>query len=213
MPVKQFEAALYGKLKAFFDKYGFVLMADKKQFRKITATGFQNVIFTATVYEDETWLEVNFGGRNNQIEQIAQQFLGNTRDFWSDSNTLVVSIGKFNDAKYFQYKIITEPDLEDVCEIIKDFLVNTGFPFMNDADNLVAISNVLNAQPTQRCNYLYNQTHRVFKAVIAAKLTHHKNFLALTDIHRNTLTKIGATAEELMTYERMLSFLLYHSVN
>ena len=78
MLVKPFEITLYDKLRLFFTDQGFVLMADKKQFRKVTPTGFQNVIFTATSYDDEIWLEVNFGCRNNQVEQIAQQFLGNT---------------------------------------------------------------------------------------------------------------------------------------
>ena len=144
MLVKPFEITLYDKLGLFFKEQGFVLMADKKQFRKVTPTGFQNVIFTATSYDDEIWLEVNFGCRNNQVEQIAQQFLGNTRDFWSESNTIVVSIGKYNDAKYFRYKIMTEPDIEDVCEVIKDFLIIQGLPFLNKYDNLLALNDIYN---------------------------------------------------------------------
>ena len=213
MLVKPFEITLYDKLRLFFDKQGFVLMADKKQFRKVTPTGFQNVIFTATSYDDEIWLEVNFGCRNNQVEQIAQQFLGNTRDFWSESNTIVVSIGKFNDAKYFRYKIMTEPDIEDVCDIIKDFLITQGFPFLNQSDNLLAMNDIFNKYPKKNCKYLYNQVHRSFKGIITAKLIYDENFLDLTDKHRENLIRIGATHEELLTFERLLSFLLYHSPN
>ena len=50
MLVKSFEIALYDKLSLFFEQHNFVLMADKKQFRKDTSRGFQNVIFTATSY-------------------------------------------------------------------------------------------------------------------------------------------------------------------
>jgi hypothetical protein len=213
MLVKPFETALYEKLRLFFEKHGFVLMADKKQFRKVTPTGFQNVIFTATAYDDEVWLEVNFGCRSNQVEQIAQQFLGNTRDFWNDSNTIVISIGKYNDAKYFRYKMMTEPDVEDVCDIVKEFLLNQGFPFLNESDSLQAMNEIFNKTPSKACKYVYNQVHRSFKGVICAKLVYDEKFLDLADKHRNTLLKIGATPEELLTFERLLSFLLYHSVN
>ena len=213
MLVKSFEIALYEKLRLFFEQNGFVLMADKKQFRKVTPRGFQNVIFTATSYDDEIWLEVNFGIRSNQIEQIAQQFLGNTRDFWGESNTIVVSIGKYNDAKYFRYKIMTEPDIEDVCEIVKDFLFLEGFPFLKASDNLLTLNEIFNKYPKKPCKYVYNQVHRSFKGIINAKLIHDENFLNLADKHRENLIHIGAMPEELLTFERLLSFLLYHSPN
>jgi hypothetical protein len=213
MLVKSFEIALYDKLRLFFEKQGFVLMSDKKQFRKVTSRGFQNVIFTATSYDDEIWLEVNFGFRNNQVEQIAQQFLGNTRDFWSESNTIVVSIGKYNDAKYFRYKIMTEPDIEDVCDIVKDFLITEGFPFISKSDNLLSLNDIFNKHPKKPCKYVYNQVHRSFKGIIIAKLLNDEHFLELTDKHRENLINIGATHEELLTFERLLSFLLYHSPN
>lgn len=213
MLVKPFEIALYEKLSSFFKQHDFVLLADKKQFRKVTPRGFQNVIFTATSYDDEIWLEVNFGCRNNQIEQIAQQFLGNSRDFWKESNTIVVSIGKYNDAKYFRYKIMTQPDIEDVCDIVKDFLILEGFPFLEVSDNLDSLNAIFNKQPHRPCKYVYNQVHRSFKGIINAKLVHDENFLDLTDKHREHLIRIGATQEELLTFERLLSFLLYHSPN
>ncbi len=213
MLVKSFETTLYSKLRLFFKQNGFVLMADKKQFRKVTPRGFQNIIFTATSYDDEIWLEVNFGIRSNQIEQIAQQFLGNTRDFWGESNTIVVSIGKYNDAKYFRYKIMTEPDIEDVCDIVKDFLILEGFPFLMASDNLTSLNEIFNKYPHKPCKFVYNQVHRSFKGIINAKLIHAENLLDLTDKHRSNLVRIGATPEELLTFERLLSFLLYHSPN
>jgi hypothetical protein len=213
MLVKSFEIALYDKLSLFFEQHNFVLMADKKQFRKVTLRGFQNVIFTATSYDEEIWLEVNFGCRCNQIEQIAQQFLGHSRDFWSESNTVVVSIGKYNDAKYFRYKIMTEPDIEDVCDIVKEFLLTQGFPFLLASDNLLALNDIFNKHPQKPCKYVYNQVHRSFKGIITAKLIDHENFLDLTAKHRENLIRIGSTDEEMATFERLLSFLLYHSSN
>ncbi|MFC0181572.1 hypothetical protein SAMN04515674_104171 [Pseudarcicella hirudinis] len=213
MTITPFETALYEKLYGFFAGNGFVLLPDKKQFRKITDTGFQNVIFTVSTYEEEIWLEVNFGIRHEQIEQMAQQFLNNMRDFWPDTNTLVISIGKYNDARYFRYKVHNDIDLEDVCEEIKDFLEHQGFLFMQQSETLAALHKILNEKPSKPCKYVYNQVHRYYKGVIAARLINADNFLDLADSYRFFLTKIGATAEEQHAYERLLSYLLYHSIN
>lgn len=213
MLIKHFESDIYEKLRLFFDLQGYVLMPDKKQFRKNTDTGFHNVIFTTTAYENEVWMEVNLGCRNHQVEQIAQQFLGNTRDFWADSNSLVISIGKYNNAKYFRYKMATTSDVLDVCEEVKDFLVTQGFPFLINLETLPSLHEIYNKAPTKPCKFLYNQVHRCFKGIITAKLIYSENFLDLADIHRNHLIRIGATHEELLTFERLLSYLLYLSVN
>jgi hypothetical protein len=213
MLVKPFESEIYENLKSFFDLQGYVLMPDKKQFRKNTDNGFYNVIFTTTAYENEVWLEVNLGCRNHQLEQIAQQFLGNTRDFWADSNSLVISIGKFNNAKYFRYKMSSMADVLDVCEEVKDFLLTQGFDFLKNSETLSALNEIYNKTPTKPCKFLYNQVHRSFKGLITARLTYSDEFLDLADTHRNNLMRIGATSEELLTFERLLSYLLYMSVN
>jgi hypothetical protein len=213
MLVKPFESDIYENLRSFFDLQGYVLMPDKKQFRKVTDTGFHNVIFTTTAYENEVWLEVNLGCRNHQLEQIAQQFLGNTRDFWADSNSLVISIGKFNNAKYFRYKMASASDVLDVCEEVKDFLLTQGFEFLNNSDSLPVLHEIYNKTPTKPCKFLYNQVHRSFKGIITAKLIYSDNFLDLADTHRDNLMRIGASDEELITFERLLSYLLYMSVN
>ena len=213
MLVKPFESDIYRNLQSFFDSQGYALIPDKKQFRKATEMGFHNVIFTTTAYENEVWLEVNLGCRNHQIEQIAQQFLGNTRDFWADSNSLVISIGKFNNAKYFRYKMVSISDVLDVCEEVKDFLLTQGFEFLKNSETLPVLHEIFNKTPTKPFKFLYNQVHRSFKGIITAKLIYAENFLDLADTHRNTLMRIGATSEELLTYERLLSYLLYLSVN
>ena len=213
MLLKPFESDIYENLRLFFNSQGYSLMPAKKQFRKITDAGFHNVIFTTTAYENEVWLEVNLGCRNNQVEQIAQQFLGNTRDFWADSNSLVISIGKFNNAKYFRYKMASTLDVLDVCEEVKDFLLTQGFPFLKNLDTLASLHEIYNKTPKKPCKFLYNQVHRCFKGLITAKLAYSEEFLDLADIHRNTLMRIGATSEELLTFERLLSYLLYLSVN
>ena len=219
MLITPFETELYAKMSGFFARYGFVPIPEKKQFRKGTETGFQNVIFSVTKYDAETWIEVNFGLRHELIEQVAQQFLGNLDDFRLDANTLVISIGKFNDANYFRYKILHgdqpagQSDLDDACQEIQAFLIERGFDFLNRSDGLAALHYLLNAEPTKPCKFLYNQVHRGFKGLIAARLTNSDEFRGLADLYRNQLVRLGASFHELHQYERLLSYLLYHSVN
>lgn len=216
--ITPFETELYEKMGEFFARHGFAPMPEKKQFRKVTETGFQNVIFSATTYEKEIWLEVNFGLRHERVEQVAQQFLGNLEEFQADANTLVVSIGKFNDAQYFRYKIghedrARQSDLDETCLEIQEFLVERGFDFLNRNDSLAALHVIYNAEPTKPCKFLYNQVHRGFKGLITARLLYSDDFLGLADLYRNQLVRLGASFHELHQYERLLSFLLYHSVN
>jgi hypothetical protein len=68
------------------------------------------------------------GCRNEKIEQIAQQYLGNARDYWEDANTFVISIGKFNDSKTLdtRSKLIR---IWMMREEIRSFLLTHGFEF------------------------------------------------------------------------------------
>jgi hypothetical protein len=222
MIISQFEVRLYNQLEDFFAKHGFELLHDKKQFRKTTATGFQNIILSVSEAKsgisatglpiDQFWVEVNFGVRNNQIEQIAQQFLNNSVDFRNDANTFVINIGKFNDLKYFRFKIEDEDDFDGITDQISDFFLQSGIPFMANNSNFNNLEKVLNFDPTKPCKYLYNQVHRAFKGIIAAKLGDKRHFSELIEIYRNYLFKVG-TDDELINYERLVSYLLYYSRN
>jgi hypothetical protein len=213
MLTSPFDTELYEKLSTFFTGYGFDLLPERKQFRKVTDIGFQNVILSSTDYEEETWLEVNVGLRHDQIEWAAQQFLGNLDEFREDANTLVISIGKFNDVHYFRYKILNHDDLDDACDQIKGFLEEEGFRFLEEHQHLDALHHLFNDEPTRPCKYVYNQVHRCYKGLTAARLINSPHFLRLSDVYRNQLVRQGATMQDLHNYERLLSYLLYHSVN
>jgi hypothetical protein len=207
------ETTLFTKLQSFFEEHGFLLLAEKKQFRKTTNFGFRNIIFTVTDYDSEKWIEVNFGVRHNEVERLAQQFIGNSREFWEDANTLVISIGKFNNLKYFRYKVSTEEDLLDTCFEIKKFMSNQGFLFLRNTESINQINTILNAESLKPSRYLYNQIHRCFKGLIAARIAGHQDFMKLSDQYRNQVIKLGGSDDDVFAYERLLSFLLYWSVN
>jgi hypothetical protein len=213
MPITQFEQRLFQKLHPLLGNYGFDLMPERKQFRKNTSIGFENIILSVSNYDEESLVEVNFGCRHHEIEKVAQQFLTNSPEYWQEANTLIISIGKYNEAKYFRYKVFDEEDLETVCQQIEHFFTDRGFTLLSEFSGLKAVDEILNKEPQKQCRFVYNQTHRCFKGLIAAKLTNRENFFDLAETYRKSLIKLNASIEELHQYERLLSYLLYHSVN
>lgn len=213
MTAQELETGLYYRLYDFFYDHGFELMADKKQYRRVGDRGFQNVIFSQSAHQDEFVLEVNLGLRFSPIEDIAQQFLDNHVDFRADSNTLIVSIGKLTNNKYFRYKIIDHDDLSLTCDQIADFLEHEGFRFLNEAFSLSNLDKIFNQAPGKACKYLYNQQHRCFKGIVAAKLNHSKQFLPLVEKYQSYLALSGAKPNTQAAFDRLVSFLLHYSDN
>ena len=214
MSVNATEAKLYQALHDFFAEQGYELLMDKKQFRKNTATGFVNVIFSVTQYaENDAWIEVHLGCRNQHIEQIAQQFLtDNLLDFRDEANTLIISIGKYNKVKYFRYKIQSDEDIQITTDSIKDFLQTTGFGFLESIKTLADVEKTINAYPSNPCPFLYNQTHRCFKGIIAAKLNSNKHLQGLTNCYVSYLEKFGR-GEDCARFQRLLAYLQHYSAN
>lgn len=215
MSLKTTEAKLYYALYDFFEAEGFRLLMDKKQFRKNTPAGFTNIIFSVSEYEKENdaWIEVHIGCRNDQVEQIAQQFLNaNLVDFRSDVNTIIISTGKYNDVNYFRYKIQNDEDLTDACESIKEFMQLSGFGFLASISHVGDIDRILNLMPQKSSKYLYNQVHRCFKGIVAAKLNNSPQFDRLIEIYRSYLSKFGNDVER-ANYDRLVAYLKYYGNN
>lgn len=213
MTVTPFETKLYAYLTPFFAQYGYGLMPEKKQFRRDTASGFQNIVLSSVPYPDDTMLEVNFGCRNDQIEQIAQQFLNNLTEFRSDANTFLLSIGRFSGLQYARYRIHSEDELIHVCDQIELFFEQQGFEFMRKAGALAVIDQLLNDQPDQPCRYVYNQTHRCYKGLIAARLNHNPYFDKLVDEYRHSLVRLTQNSHEQIQFERLITFLHHYTAN
>ena len=214
MSVNTTEAKLYHALYDFFEERGYELLMDKKQFRKNTAVGFVNVIFSITQYaENDAWVEVHLGCRNHHIEQIAQQFLtSNLLDFRDEANTLIISIGKYNKVKYFRYKIQGDEDIQITSDSVKEFLQTTGFGFLESLLTLADVEKALNVYPSKPCPFLYNQTHRCFKGIVAAKLNENKHLLGLANFYGSYLEKFG-TDEDRTRFKRLLTYLAHYSAN
>ena len=213
MTITPFETNLYQHLAPFFAKHAFTLLPEKKQFRLVTENGFQNIILSLVFYPNDTVLEVNFGCRNEQIEQIAQQFLNSMPDYRLDANTFLLSIGRFSGSPYFRFKIHSEDELTDVCEQIVQFFDTQGFPFMQSVCTLATLDQLFNKNLADPCQYVYNQTHRCYKGLVAARLNHNPHFDSLVDGYRHLLTQLTQNTHEQLHFERLIAYLQHYSAN
>lgn len=213
MTLTPFETSLYECMTPFFASHDYMLIPDRKQYRRSVDTGFKNVILSAAYYEDEVRLEVNFGCRNEQVEQIAQQFLNSLTEYRTEANTVILSISKFSGFQYFRYKIHSAAELQAVCGQIELFFNEVGFDFLNTACSLATLDRLLNEHPNQPCLYVYNQTHRCYKGLIAARLSHNPHFDGLVDNYRYLLTRQTQNPYEQVYFERLVLYLRHYSAN
>lgn len=209
---KQAEAYTFLALEPYLTEHAFVMMPELKQFRKTTATGFQNIILSFSG-RNETFLEVNIGVRHNAVEEIAQQFLDNLPEFRKEANTLIISVGKLSDTKYFRYKINCPDDIDDCVEQIMDFMHRRGFHFLNESGSLTCLNKIFNEHPHLPVKYVYNQIHRCFKAIIVARMCHHPEFITLVENYFALLQRLGAPERTLMEYDRLANYLLHYCPN
>ncbi len=213
MTSTSFETALYHQLTPFFERHQFLLLPEKKQYRKTTDTGFQQVLLSPTFYDSETVLAISLGCRNEQIEQIAQQFLTSQAVSRSDTSTLLVPVGQFSDFVSDRVCIHSEKELLHVCEQIEQFFTTSGFDFLAASGSLPALDRLLNNQPAKVCPYVFNQMHRCYKGLITARLNHSAQFDALVDTYRHLLISQTQNRYEQIRFERLIAYLIYYSAN
>ncbi|MFT5618934.1 MAG: hypothetical protein ACI85I_002169 [Arenicella sp.] len=213
MTIQEFDTALYDKLYDFFVEHEFEMNAPKKQFRRLTNNGFQNVLFSTSEYEGEIWLEVNLGVRINAVEQIVQQFLDNQKGFREDAMTVIVSVGKLTNNKYFRYKVVNEDDLESVCLAVKEFMRTQGFQFLNVYNKIESLDSLLNKNPHKPTHYLYNQVHRCFKGAVLARLNFNPKFEQIILKYHHFLATLNAKQTHLERFDKLETFLTHYSPN
>ncbi|GAB3013069.1 hypothetical protein [Spirosoma pulveris] len=213
MTFTSFEITLYQQLTPFFERQGFVLLPDKKQYRRTTSTGFQTVMLLFSSFNEEIILGVTLGCRNEQVEQIAQQFLSNQVMSHQDSITLSVPINQFRDFQFARFKIHNDEELIDACWQIELFFQTTGFAFFTSSCTLPVLDRLLNEHAAYPCQYVFNQLHRYYKGLVAAHLAHNAQFDNLIEHYRNMLGKQTHNPHEQIQFERLITYLHHYYPN
>ncbi|MCU0450892.1 MAG: hypothetical protein MUC97_13815 [Bernardetiaceae bacterium] len=207
------ERLVYQHLTAFFQKRQFDPCPDLKQFRRELPGGFQNVILSFVASPGEVFLEVNLGCRLHAVEEIAQQFLDNPVEYRPQANTVVASLGKLANTKYFRYRLVEAEDIQQSAQQIKDFMRGQGFTLLDELTGLKALDELFNKEPYKPLKWVYNQTHRCFKGLVIAKLRCSDCFITLIDKYQASLSKQGASPKTLADFDKLANYLLHYSAN
>ncbi|MEH0158154.1 hypothetical protein V6R21_29070 [Limibacter armeniacum] len=209
MTTAEFEAALHFELYDFFNDRDFGFIPSKHQYRKLTPDGFQNVIFTTTTYEgDEHIMEVSIGTRIDKVEDFVQPYLYHTNVRSLESNTVVMSLGRIRNQKYFRYIIRSPKDIGAVASDVEDFMYTTGIRFLEENCRVDMLDIKFNKYPEHPCNIIYNQSHRCFKGLTLARLNHNPHFYALQEIYEETLMKLGTDKDTVRNFKKMAKRLI-----
>lgn len=214
MQVAEFETQLFSHLYEFFQDHEFELLGEKKQFRRTTTRGFQNVIFSVTPYQEECWMEVHLGTRLHAIEQICQQFLFHLSDHQPDANTIITSLGRLSDKKYFRFKVSNQDELLASAFELQQFMNSIGFAFLDKYYSNLSVHTALNDVPEKPTNLIYNQNHRYFKGLTAAHLIGYEELHTLANDYLQQLMTRQAPEKLIGSFKKLSGYLLeYYTVN
>ena len=186
----------------FFAVYDFRYIPDYNQFRKNTATGFLNVVFSISEYEYETVLELFLGVRHQKIEKIAGLYLDIRPDYKPHSTTLLASMNKFfnTDAYRFIFKN-TREEKDRVMNIVLNLFRQKCEPELVRINDLEYMNQLFNGQPHTPNPLLVNVFNRAIRGLAIA---YYKDFEKLDylydcfsqaiqhqpDIYKDKLTRL-----------------------
>ncbi|MDX2301299.1 MAG: hypothetical protein NW226_00810 [Microscillaceae bacterium] len=208
-----FEASLLIALSHNFYEHGFDLVLEKKQFRKKNASGFQCIIPSVSVYQQVAYIEIHLGLRHQAVEELLVQFSNHPLEYQSDTCTVLVSIGKLLNRKYFRYKAHTEADIRRIGEDIQKFMDEQGLHFLQEASKIMVLDSLLNAEPEISNIYCYNHFHRCLRGIILAKMTQNPDFERLGRIYKQNLLRHHVPLEQSRNFDKLLNFLEKFSLN
>jgi hypothetical protein len=207
------ESLLFLNLESFFEKQDFDLLLEKKQFRKNTEQGFQNIILSISKYEQESLIEFNIGVRLDIVENLVNQFTQHLIDFQADTNTLLTSMGRLLNEPFLRFKVKSEDDLFQVCQKLCKFMTEQGFSFLEQVSHSPTLDQVINRNPEQAHPYFYNSYHRALKGITLAKLNYNPDFEGLAQTYYQQLIRKNAPPSQQENFQKLYRYLHNFSVN
>ena len=210
--VEEIQHKAFGYLRAFFEDYGFTSYPQLKQFRRPTATGFQNVM-VSTSGEGPFTMEFHLGIRSELVEALAYQFLAAPVGFSQHATTVTVPLFRIDDSIPRKFHFHRPNDVDVACSLAIRSLRTHGFDFFADNNSIHALDRMLNAFPEEPSPYLYNQVHRCFRGLVVAKMAQNGAMPYLMETYKHVLEQRAVPERLRVGYERLVVFLHHHSLN
>jgi len=166
----QWAESSFQALAPFFAEKGFVFIPVMHQFRKETESGWQNIIFNFSHYEDCSLVEVSFGTRLELVENLIAPFTFGIRAYQAESNTCITNMSKYLKDPQFRFKLMEQADIKRMTAWIKDFFRREGFHFLNKISQTSDLDTLYNKEPRKDCLVSYNHQLRCFRGLAIAAL-------------------------------------------
>lgn len=208
-----YKTALFIGLQPFFEDHGFKYIPRLNQYRKTLDTKFQNVIPSISIYDDTCIIEVNIGVRINQVEELVHQFTTHTEAFKSDTNTLMISLGRLRFGKPSKYQASNSNQLVEVVEDIHNYMETEGFDFLNQVSSIQALDEILNDKPAEDSPYMYNYYYRCLRGITIAKLNNNINMDQIAETYYEQLEKQAAPLLHQDNFKKLYAYLRVFSMN
>ncbi|MEM6264714.1 MAG: hypothetical protein AAGI38_19535 [Bacteroidota bacterium] len=183
----QIYAYLTERLHPRLSGQAFTHMPVLKQFRRTRNTGFQNIIFSVSEYEDVNLVEIHFGIRLENIERISNRYLPVLPAFARHSHTLIISHSKLTGRPYHRYKVGNEVQLERMGAEVEHLCMDQGVMALADHGSFEAAHTLLNESPETVSDWVPNQAHRCFKGLILASMVEPSIFEPLARTYLSIL--------------------------
>lgn len=196
-----------------FEARGYEWMASGQQFRKQHAHGFNAVVFSPSVYDDEVILEVSLGSRHRLVEElvssIGKQGLSNGQHGFSAITTL----GKQLELKHKRLRAGNPEQTRELGDALLEFFENGGFELMEKLAGRAGLHQALNHEPSKPSLFANNQLLRCFRGLAIAHVIDASNLHSLAEVYEARLQKLGAPAEMHRSFIRMFEYFRAFGLN
>jgi hypothetical protein len=196
-----------------FESRGYEWVASGQQFRKQHAYGFNAVVFSPAVYDDEVILEVSLGSRHRLVEElmtsIGKQGLSNGRYGFSAITTL----GKQLELKHQRLRAGSPEQTRELGDALLEFFESGGFELLEKLARRDGLHQALNYQPGKPSMFANNQLLRCFRGLAIAHIIDAPNLHSLAEVYENRLQKLGAPVEMHRSFVRMFEYFRAFGLN
>jgi hypothetical protein len=200
-------------LEDFFKDQGFDYLAVLDQFRKETPSGWINVIFSASNYQDVTLLEMTFGSRIDWVEETIYPYSAGLSGFQAEGNTCITNLAKYWEKPHFRFKIYKDSDWYRVAAELRDFFEREGFTFLESLQDARRCEEFFNANPQKECLVSFNHQLRSFRGLALASLVQSPRWSELCETYKNMLGRYGSPHLVKERYDQLTLFLADMGLN
>ncbi len=196
-----------------FKEEGYEWMASGQQYIKQHANGFNAVVFSPSVYEDEVILEVSLGSRHRLVEElmgaIGKQGLNNRYQSFSAITTL----GKQLELKHKRLRTGSPEQTAELTEALIDFFESGGLSLLEKLSTREGLNKALNYEPENPSLFANNQLLRCFRGLAVAHIVDAPDLQTLAQTYEERLTKLGAPQEMQRSFVRMYEYFRAFGLN